>query len=119
MTEKVWLTEMSIPQFNTKKPLSSTHPSVQHTPQFNTPLSSTQAFLGLNYEVRWTWGCVEPRGVLNWGVFGVKLRDFGGWKKVALSCWTDVLNWGGPAEIKKILSFDIFSTIDILSRLFF
>ena len=39
--------------------------------------------------------------VLNWGDFGVELRDFGGWKGVALCvelmCWTDgVWKWGGP-----------------------
>ena len=68
------------PQFHIKnpsvlhqKPLWTTHPSVQH----QKPVSSTHPL------------------VLNWGVFGVELRDFGGWKGVALLCGIDVLNWGG------------------------
>ena len=43
-----------------------------------------QGFLVLNWgilgaEKVWNWG-----GVLNLGIFSVELRDFGGWKGVAL-----------------------------------
>ena len=89
----------------TQKSLSSTHPSVQHqkrqfntknpsfrhTPQFNTPLSSTPPHFktALSFELmgvlNWrmcrtvgflvlNWGLM--RVVLNWRVFGVKLRLF-------------------------------------------
>ena len=97
-----------IRQFNT--PLSST----PKTPQFNTPLHSNTSpfntpsfnqknpakklayiellfvnFFVLNWGVCWTEGCVELR------LFGVELRDVLGWKRVALLCWTDMLNSGG------------------------
>ena len=73
------------PQFHTK------NPSVPHQKRVTVKLAylelfwcGTEGFFVLN------WG-----GVLNWGVFGVELRDFGGGKGMALLCGTDVLNWGG------------------------
>ena len=116
MTEKVWLSEMSIPQFHTD-PLRSTHqfniwttpfqhpksliskpknPSVQHTPQFNRPLSSTRKPLSstpklplLNIknpsvqhipQFNTVFFEVELWGVLNWWV-----------------SWTE----GDPSKLKK------------------
>ena len=32
---------------------------------------------------------------LCWPEKSVELRGFEGWKRVALLCWTDGLNWGG------------------------
>ena len=90
-----------------QKPLSSTNSSVPHlkpSVQHRKHLSSTHPLV-------WNWGVCETKGfpVWNWGVcwtegfsvlsrgvFGVELRDFGGWKGVALLCGIDVLNWGGP-----------------------
>ena len=116
-----------IPQFHTK------NPSVQHqnplsstpkTPQFKTPpsvphlkpLSSTHPSGKIEVELRGFWcgteECVELRGfkcgtegvVLNWGVFGVELRDFWGWKGVVQK-WNwcvelrgSVWNWGVLCE---------------------
>ena len=88
-----------------------TDPSVQHisstqkvhsfsapkTPQFHTINSSVHHIpqihiayieLFLVWGVSWTEGCVELRGVWNWGVFGVELLGFwcgteGFW------CWTE------------------------------
>ena len=68
-----WVQHQKTPKFNTKNPAVNTeNPSVQHIPEFNTNNPSVQhSFLGLN-----------------WGFFGVELRDFGGCKRVALLCWT-------------------------------
>ena len=44
---------------------------------------------------------VQLRGVLNWGVFGVKLRDFGCWKGVVF-----VLNW--CVELRGVLNWRVF-----------
>ena len=96
-------------QFNTflsstpkNRQFSNNNPSVQHTPQFSTPLSSTYGMLYtsqfntplsstpknkpkgmLNWGVSFTEGCVELKG------FGVELTDFGCWKGVVL-----VWKWG-------------------------
>ena len=68
-----------IATFNTKKPLSSTHPLVQHTPQFNIKNPSVQHQKRLSS----THPSVQhQKSSLNWGVFG-------GWKEVALLCWTE------------------------------
>ena len=37
---------------------------------------------------------VKLRDLLNFGVYDVELRNFEGWKGLALFCGTDVLNWG-------------------------
>ena len=67
---------------NCRVPLSSTQiPSVQHNitpfqhqnPHFNTPLSSTP----------------KTPLFLGWRFFGVELRDFRGWKRGFLLCWTE------------------------------
>ena len=83
----------------THRPLSSTqglhhfstqNPSVQHPlqlnpPQFNTALSSTTPHLNTkNPSDQHTDGFL----VLDWGVSGVELRNFGDWKG-ALLCWTE------------------------------
>ena len=86
--------------------LSSTHPPVQHTLQFNTPFSfgvELTVFLG------WTEGCVESRSVLNRGVcwtegcvelkgFMYRTDDFLVFNWVvcwteAFLCWTDGFGW--------------------------
>ena len=61
---------------------SLTHPSVQHTPQFNTLLSSTPLQFITSFNSRHisvqhtTEGCVELRSVLNWRVFDFELTVF-------------------------------------------
>ena len=95
-------------QFNTE------NPSVQHTPQFNTktPQLAYKNLFFVSF-LCWTEGCVwevfgvEKTDALNWVVFGVELRGFwcwtegfGGWKGVTFLCWTDMLNWGGPQNLK-------------------
>ena len=92
---------LKIPQYHTK------NPSVPHAPQFHTRnpsvLTKKNCKACLYYISYIELFCVELRGfrcgteegVLNWGVFGVVLRDFGSWKGVALLSGTDVLNWGG------------------------
>ena len=95
------LTRSSTHHFNTPNtPLQ--HPkSVSATPktlQFNTLLSSTPKTL----QVCWPEVCVELKGFWYWTdccvelrLFCVELTDFGGWKGVALLCWTEgVWNWG-------------------------
>ena len=86
-------------QFHTKnpsvprqKPFSSTHPqfhtkkpSVQHTSEFHTKNPSIQYQKSLS-----------STHSLNWGVFGVELRDFDVELR-GLWCWTGVFlvwNWG-------------------------
>ena len=87
---------LKIPPFNSKKPLSSTHP------QFNTK----------NPSVQHSFFYVELRGVLNWGIFGVELRGFWCWTEgcvelMGFRSWIEgfwglkrsghfVLNWGRP-----------------------
>ena len=81
----------SVPLSSTQNPLSSIqgphlystkNSSVQHNPQFNTKTDKKLS-------------CV-----LNWGVFGVELRDFWGWKGVVhkSNWWVElrgsVWNWG-------------------------
>ena len=86
-------------------PLNSTHSSVQHQKRLSSILKSA-LFNTKN-------------GVLNWGVFGVELRDFWywteecvelmgfrcltekfwGWKGVALLCWTE-----GGVELRRTLN---------------
>ena len=78
-----------IHQFHSKNPLSFT----PKTPQFRPALSSTQKTPQFN--TVFVWG-TEGSLVWNWRFFGVRLRDSGGWKGVALLCGTDVLNWGEP-----------------------
>ena len=124
----------SSPQFHTD-PLSFTPKS----PQFHTPPISTQK-TSQNWRVCLTDGCVELRAfwcgtewcvemggfrcgtegfpVLNRGVFVVKLREFRGWKGVALLYGTDELTeevwkWGGPSFCKvfpKSRSFPILKS---------
>ena len=98
----------------------------------------TQGFSVWNWGVCWSWGCVELSEVLTLGVFGVELRDFrcgtegcvelrgvlnwGGFELMGFWCWTQgfsvlnwevcsgifraekewpfVLNWGGPFSTK-------------------
>ena len=91
-------------QFNTKtpsvphqKPLSSTHPLVKTVKLayiveelfFVWEVCWTEGFLVRNWRECWTKRFL----VWNWGVFGVELRNFGGWKKwpfcVELMCWTE------------------------------
>ena len=85
------------PSISHQKPLSSTHPSVP----LQKPLSSTpktekfwcwsEGFLMLKFSV-WNFFGVELRGVLNWEVFDVELRNFGCWKGVVLvrkRFWTE------------------------------
>ena len=97
------------PQFNTsvphKKHSFSAPTSLSTTPkspQFHIPLSFTPKSPQFNTVLSEGW--VKLRGfkcgtegflVWNWGLFGVKLRDFGGWKGVDLLCGTDLLNWEG------------------------
>ena len=65
---------------STQKPLSSTTPTVQHQ---KPSVCWTEVFWC------WTGGfCVELKSMLNWGAFGVNLRDFECWKGMVL-----VLNW--------------------------
>ena len=106
-------------QFHTRTTPSQPPKSLSSTlksPQFHTKKSYCKARL---FRAFWCWtqgffvlnwgGCVELRvfwngtegGVLNWGVFGVELRDFGAEKEwpfcLELMCWTEgVSNWGGP-----------------------
>ena len=61
--------ELTLISSTKKRPLSSTHPLVQHQ---EPSVCCTEGFLVLNLGV-WTpvygnKGCVELRGVLNWGV---------------------------------------------------
>ena len=69
----------STPLSSTQGPhlFSTKNSSVQHKPQFNTKNPSFQ---------HKNWQKTE---------LCVKLRDFRGWKIVALLCSTDVLNWRG------------------------
>ena len=81
-------------------------------PQFLTKITSVQLRVVLNWGfLVWNWGVCWTEGLLvsNWGVcgnegflvwnrgfFGVELRDFVGWKELALLCGTGLLNWGVP-----------------------
>ena len=82
-----------------RKPLSSIHPSVQHTPQFSTENPSTEKNSSICVELRnfrcgtevcgtgGFWCGTDGVLVLNWGILGAE--------KVWSLCWTDVLNLGG------------------------
>ena len=75
------------PQFHTK------NPSVPHTSQFHTLLSSTPKTPQFN-----TLLSSPPKGVWNWGVFRVELRDFGDELR-GFWCWNEkflVLKRCGP-----------------------
>ena len=80
-------------QFHTKNPSVSHQKPLSSTPKKgHCKARSYIAFLV------WNWGGGGSEGFLelNWGVFGLELRDFWGWKGVAFLCEADVLNWGGP-----------------------
>ena len=72
------------PQFHTK------NPSVQHQKALSSPPIKSYCKARL---FRVLWCGTEGFSVLNWEVFGVELRDFGSWKRMALLCEPDVLNW--------------------------
>ena len=54
----------------------------------------TQGFSVWNWGVCWSWGCVELSEVLTLGVFGVELRDFRCGTEGCVEL-RGVLNWGG------------------------
>ena len=90
--ENLKIGQKKVVEYQNDSKLSSTQPSVQHTPQFNTLLSSTQkghsfsapSIPHFNTRLSSTLPSVQHQknvSMLNWRVFGVELRT--------------VLNWGG------------------------